>query len=89
MAKSLSLPQVESDAEHFKRFQLAMFNSAKATIERNAKGLPVEILEAYMKKIGGDLVVVNKDYEDVDDVSPFRIRIVALAGRVNVVAGWG
>lgn len=89
MAKSTPLPQVESDEEHFKRFQLAMFNSAKTTIEKNAKGLPVEVLKAYMKKIGGDLVVVNKDYDDDDFVSPFRIRVTALAGRVNVVAGWG
>ncbi len=85
----IPLNQATSDGEQLKRLQLAMFQSAQTIIKRHGPGLPVDVLETYMKQLGGDLIILSSASTEDDKFKPFRVRITALAGRVCNVVGWG
>lgn len=90
-----------TDTERLVKLQQDVLSTTKAAIQLNAPGIPVHLLAAYVKQVGGSVMAVddNMDITKFPDPSPFRLCIVTKErpdferGRqtqiVDKVKGWG
>jgi len=90
-----------TDTERLVKLQQDVLSTTKAAIMVNAPGIPVHLLAAYIKQIGGSVMAVddNMDITKFSDPSPFRLCITTKERPdferarqiviVDKVKGWG
>ena len=88
-------------SEKLIKLQQDVLGATKHAIQSNAPGLPVAALCQFVRKVGGDILLVDKemDIEEFEDKNPFRLCVtskeaihIAEGQRLTVVdevIGWG